>query len=403
VSGGAPGRVVRDDRGRRVAERDRYGAEAATLAWAADGHLAAARVRLPDGTWLAVEPRAAHDPRWGASDLLRHGGTALTHCAAVEWARVDAIPPLAEPARLPPGAGTAVLNLLASLAADQDRGSLAYHGPYPTEQLFLALLECFRWQRAEGDVDDPLADFMAGGLRWQPAPHARALAPGGVCVQSREGVEKVVWRGRTYVRTEWQGVERHATHRLHEDGGRVLGSLWALGTPIEEHLALAPDGTVLAAAMPSPGDDPDRALPPEVAAGLVAIVVAGSAPPLAESLGAVAARLAPAWTPLAGDLARLDGDRVRLSLRLRGALAGRVTAAGSRAEQVRLGFAALAELAQALGDGLRARAQAHLAAATPAAQAAALASGRTPARAAAAAREIGSAVELLLEDLQLRA
>jgi hypothetical protein len=396
--------VVRDDRGRRVGERDRYGAEVAALTWTADGHLAAARVRLPDGTWIAVEPRAAHDPRWGASDLLRHGGTVLTHCAAVEWARVDAIPALAEPARLPPGAGTAVLNLLASLAADQERGPLTYRGPYPTEQLFLALLECFRWERAERAVEDPLAEFMAGALRWRPAPHARALAPGGICVQSRERVEKVVWRGRAYYRPDWQGVERHAPHRLHEDGGRVLGSLWALGTPIEEHLALTPDGTVLAAELPPPDDEPGRALPSEVATGLMAIVVAGSAPPLAESLRAVGAGLAPAWRPLAGDLGVLDGDRAWLSLRVRRALAERVTAAASRAEQVRLGFAALAELAQALGDGLRARAQAHLAAATPAAQAAALAAGRTPAQAAAAAREFGIAVEALLEDaVQLRA
>jgi hypothetical protein len=59
---------------------------------------------------------------------------------------------------------------------------------------------------------------------------------------------------------------------------------------------------------------------------------------------------------------------------------------------------ALAEVAQALGDPLRARAQAHLAAADPAAQREALAAERAPAEAAAAAQEIGRAVEALLED-----
>lgn len=405
--------MTRDERGRRVRERDPRGADVATLAWAPDGSLASATVRLPDGSWLSVAPRAAHDERWGVSDLLRHGEVAVTHCAAIDWARVDAIPPLAEPARLPPGAGTAVLNLIASLAADQQRGPLAYRGPYPTEQLFLALLESFHWERAD-DVepgaprpaapDDPLTDFVAGALRWRPAPHTRAFAPGGVYVQTRARVDKVVWRGRAYYRADWQGVERHAPHRLHDAGGRVRGSLWALGEPLEEHLVLAPDGTVLAAGLPPPADEPGGGLPREVAAGLGAVVAAGSAPPLAACLRAIAGGLAPEWAPLAGDLATLDGDRARLSLRLRRALAARLRRAGSRGEQVRLGFLALTELAQALGDSLRARAQARLAAAPPSVQAEALAAGRSPAEAAAGARAIGTAVEALLADAaQLRA
>jgi hypothetical protein len=392
--------VARDGRGRRVSERDRWGGEVARLAWAADGRLARAEVRLPDGGWLTVEPGAAHDPRWGASDLLRLAGAPLTHCAAIDWARVDAIPPLAEPARLPPGAGTAVLNLVAALAADQDRGPLRYQGPYPTETLFLALLESFRWapeDQAPPDLD-PLAAFMAGGLLWTPAPHARAFAPGGVYVQSRERVEKVVWQGRAYCRADWQGVERRASHRLHEAGGRVHGGLWALGAPLEEHLVLAPGGDVLRAALPPPGEAPDRPLPEPVVAGLLEVVVAGSAPPLAGALREAAAGLRADWTPLSGDLAALDAGRARLSLRLRGALAARLRAAPSRAEQVRLGFAALAEVALALGDRLRAQAQARLAAAPPAVQAAALAGGRAPAAAAAGAQAIGRAVEALLED-----
>jgi hypothetical protein len=401
VGRGEGGVVLRDERGRRVGERDRYGGEVATVRWAPDGRLAGAAVRVPDGSWLSVEPRAAHDERWGVSDLLRHQGAALTHCAAIEWARIDAIPPLAEPARLPPGGGTAVLNLVAALAGDQGRGPLPYRGPYPTEQLFLALLESFRWERAaEEDLDppDPLGAFLAGVLRWTPAAHARAFAPGGVYVQSRERVEKVVWQGRAYYRPDWQGVERHAAHRLHEAGGRVHGSLWVLGAPLEGHLVLAPDGAVLAAALPPAGEEPSRALPPAVAPGVVSVVVAGSAPALGDALRTEAAGLTLEWAALAGELAVLDGVRARLSWRLGRALAARVRAAGSRAEQVRLGFAALAEVAQALGDGLRARAQSRLAAAAPAAQVAALAAGGSPAAAAAGAREIGVAVERLLED-----
>jgi hypothetical protein len=397
VSGGGRGRVLRDVHGRRVREVDRYGESVATLTWTADGRLATAAVRLPDRSWLTIDPRATDDPRWGVCDVLRSGAEPLTHCASIDWAQIEAIPPLAEPARLPAGGGTAVLNLVAALAVDQERPPLAYRGPYPTEQLFLALLECFHWESAP-DLHDPLSAFMAGGLRWAPAPHTRAFAPGGVCVQSRERIDKVVWGGRVYYRPDWQGVQRHATHRVHDDAGRVLGSLWALDAPLETHLVLASDGAVLTAALPEAGDGQARALAPAVAAGLAAVVVAASAPPLAASLRAVVAELTFEWTPLSGELTMLAGERVALSLRLGRALAARVRAAATRAEQVRLGFAALADLAHALGDGLRARAQARLAAAPPAAQAAALGLDAPPAVAAAAARQIGVAVEALLED-----
>lgn len=401
MSGGHALGVIRDGRGRRVAEHDRHGEPLARLAWTPEGRLDEASVRLPDGSWLGVRPRGAHDPRWGVSDLLQHGDRPVTHCAAVAWDRVDAIPPLAEPARLPPGGGTAVLNLIAALAADQGRAALTYRGPYPTEQLFLALLESFRWTSGE-PVDDPLAAFMTGGLEWTPAPHARALAPGGVYVQARDRVEKLGWGGRAYYRADWQGVRRHTTHRVHDAGGRVFGSLWALDTRLEDHLELTPDGRVLAAALPSLDPAPRRALSPAVAAGVVAVVVAASAPPLAASIRAVAAGLALEWAPLTGEIVVLTDTSADVSARFGRALAAGLADAGSRAAQVRLGFVALTELGLALGDGLRARAQAHLAAASPSDQAAAF--ERSPVDAAARAREIGEAVEALLEEAaQLRA
>ena len=413
-------------------ERDRHGATVATLTWADDGRLAEAAVRIPDGSWLRVRPRAAHDARWGATDVIDYAGSALTGFAAVDWAAIDAIPPLAEPARLPSGGGTAVLNLIAALAADQARGPLAYRGPYPTEQLFLALLESFRYARAEtsgffnvgGDEPSPptappgrvapedpydsmggahpLELFMAGGLVWMPAPYERTFDPRGVYVQARERVEKLVWRGRAYYRDDWQGVERHAVHRVRDDGPRVVGSLWALGGPIEDHVVLAREGDVLETHAPAVTAEPPRPLSPATAAGLVAIVIAASAPPLAAAIRAVAEGLVFEWAPLDGDLAAVDGGHARVSTALRRALAARLAAATSRAEQVRLGFAALAEAAHALGDGLRARGQARLAAADAGTQADALVRSATDA--AAAAREIGEAVErLLAETAQLRA
>jgi hypothetical protein len=389
--------ILRDARGRRIGERDRWGGRVARLAWADDGALAEGALRLPDGGWLVIEPRAMRDPRWGLSDVLRREGDAvpLTHFATVDWAAIEAIPPLAEPTRLPAGAGTAVLNLIAALAADQGRAGLPYRGPYPTEQLFTALLEAFRW---EGDVTDegPLAAFMAGGLTWSPAPFARAFTPEGACVQSRQRVEKVVWRGRTYTRADWQGVERHAAHRVHDADGRVHCALWALGAPLESHLILSLDGEVVATQDPEPVGTRES-VAAEIIAGLVAVVVASSAPALAGALRAVAAQMTFAWSPLAGDLVEIGDTHAHLAQAMPAALCARVTAAGSRVEQVRLGFAALAELAAAAGDALRGRAQLRLAADTAPAQAEVLGAARSPEEAAASARDIGRAVEALLE------
>lgn len=182
---------------RRVLELDRHGSPLAVLRWSAAA-LEAAWLKIPDGRWLAIEPRASH-AAWGLADNLRvsgepgTSGTPVTTYEALDYTGVDRVPTLAEPARVPASGGVVVLNLLAALALDQGRERLAYRGPYPGEQLFLALLESFRHQPATAD---PLAAFVAGASTWRPDPHERAFESHGVYVQLRDRVEKVVWRGR---------------------------------------------------------------------------------------------------------------------------------------------------------------------------------------------------------------
>src|SRR5437879_7828847 len=53
-----------------VCSSDRHGHLVSELAWASDGSLGRARVRLPDGTWLAIEPRATTAAPWGLADRL---------------------------------------------------------------------------------------------------------------------------------------------------------------------------------------------------------------------------------------------------------------------------------------------------------------------------------------------
>src|SRR5262249_30052758 len=202
-------------------------------------------------------PRATTDGPWGPSDRLWHRGVPLTVFETVDYGAITALPSLAEPARLPSGGGTAVLNLIASLAVDQRCARLAYHGPYPTEQLFLALLESFHY---DGGGGDPLQAFMAGDLAWIPAPHERLLSETGVWIQIRDRIEKVVWQGRPYYRGAWQGVQRHAARRVRDADGHVLCSLWALGVALEDHLRLAPDARVLDTLPPPPSSS--RLSPP---------------------------------------------------------------------------------------------------------------------------------------------
>src|SRR5919204_2539064 len=265
----------RDAAGRLAGEQDPHGTALSELEWRDDGRLHRARVRLPDGGWITIEPGAGAPGPWGDSDLVTRDGQSLSRVAALDWSRVDRIPPLAEPARLPAGAGTAIFNLLARLAVEQDVAVLRYDAPYPTEALFLALLESFRYVPAQ--APDPSGAFAAGALAWTPAPHDVAIETGGVWVQRRERIEKIVVGGRIYYRPDWQGVRRRTPRLVRDVGDTVRASLVVLGRVLEDHVVLAADGRVLDT--PSAPADPLDVTPlaREISAGLTAMVVATSA------------------------------------------------------------------------------------------------------------------------------
>jgi hypothetical protein len=383
---------------RRVLELDRDGTVLAALRWT-DDVLAAAWVRVPDGSWLAIEPRVTTEAPWGQSDGLSRAerpgtsGAPLTVFEALDWSRIDHIPTLADPSALPAGAGVVVLNLLAALATDQGCPRLVYRGPYPTEALFLALLEAFRY---EATSDDPLATFTRGTLGWVPAPHMRRFTSEGVYVQLRGRIEKVVWRGRAYYREDWQGVARHSPHRVRDMPDGVRCSLWALGAALEDHLILTTEGEVSRlVAEPSPVTDV-RPLPPVVAAGVGAVVATLSAPPLRAAVQAVARTLTLEWGPVSGDLLELAADRARLSGRLRARLQAVLGEAANPQTRAALALAGLSEIALLLGDALRARAQGSVAALPEVEQRALLTSPPPPNP--TDARVIADAVQALLLD-----
>lgn len=387
--------------------------------------LLAATLRIPDGRWVTIEPAAGDDPSpwadepaastdpgataWDRCDRLWLGSRPfvralpLTVFEAIDYGDVAFIPTLAEPARLPAGAGSTVLNLLATLAADQGRPALGYQGPYPGEELFLALLESFRYE-PEGETE-PLGAFGRRALVWRPAPYERLFAPDGTYVQLRGRVEKVVSGGRTYVRPDWQGVRRHAPRRVRDVEGGVVCSLWALDSAVADHIILGGDGEALRT-LDTGGDRPRtydtaagvtgvRPLAPAVAEGIAAVVAAASAAPLAGAIVTESERMRFEWGPVVRDLVAVAGDDVRFSSALDALGVERTAAARTRADALELGLVALTELASLAGDTLRARAQARLLALPDAAQAAALST--MPHEGGTDARLIVRAVETLVE------
>jgi len=388
---------------RRVREIERGGSVTTTLCWTADGSLERAWTRIADGSWVMIEPRATRDAPWGLSDRLWHAAdpaadaAPLTIFEAVAYERIDRIPVLAEPARLPPDAACAVLNLIAGLAMDGGCSRLGYTGPYPTEQLFLILLESFRY---ETDESDPLAAFVSGRLAWRPAPHERIRLGDGMTVQLRDRVDKVVWRGRAYSRADWQGVARHAPRRVRDADGDVLCSLWTLGEPIEDHLRLDPDATVVEVIAPPAAGTAPRPLPATVMAGVASATAALSAAPLASSLREVAADCELAWASIDRDLVAVEGRRLQVSYGVRDAFLRRLRGAPTRPERLGLGLAMVTEIAHLLGDVLRARAQARVAALAPDAQARLLGESGAAADAVDDARRIADAIEALLADTE---
>ena len=385
---------------------DRRGTLVTVLRPTATGSLESAWVRIPDGSWLGIEPRATRETPWGWSDRLWHAaeppangwhGVRVTLFESLDWARIDRIPVLAEPARLPSGGGTAVLNFIAARAAEQGAGALAYGGPYPTEQLFLALLESFRY---EPETADPLAAFMEGRLAWRPAPSEHLFVGNDLYVQQRGRIEKVVWRGVTYHRPDGQGVVRHTPRRIVDAPDGVRCGLWALAQRLEDALLLGPEGDLVRILSDEPPPAASRPLPDAVWSGVAAAVAARSAAPLAPFVESVAGAFSIEWGPVARDVVQIGRGRIRLAARLRDALVAGLAAAQTPGDRAALGLAVVAETAALVGDALRSRAQGEVAKLERAGHAPALARPFSADQRSGAdrARDITAAVQALRDE-----
>jgi hypothetical protein len=245
--------------------------------------------------------------------------------------------------------------------ADQGAGRVRYRGPYPTETLFAALLESFRY---DADAASPLDRFVSGEpLDWLPAPHERHHVAGGVVVQLREEVDKVVLGGAPYYRRDWQGVIRREPRVVRRDGPRIVCSLWALGQAIEDRLVLDETGEVVEPRSPAQDPRPPAPFAPVWRSALADLIGRQSIPPLAGAIIATLGGLSLEWGAVPGDLLAIEGETVRVSHRLRDAACAWIAAATADA-RIERAIACADEVACLLGDAVRRRAQARLAALT---------------------------------------
>lgn len=369
ITAGRWGTLIGYDPGpgrRRLVQFDRRGNLVAAFRWRMDGRLAWAKCLTMDGRWVGIEPAAASHPAWGSSDrvwLLDDSEPwtprdAITVFQSLDYGRPDFIPPLAEPERLPPGAGTALLNLVAGLMKDQGVIGARYRGPYPTEQLFTALLECFRY---EPSTADPLGRFMEGApVDWLPAPHESHHVAPGLSVQLRHEIDKVVLNGAAFYRMDWQDVTRREPRVVRSDGGRFICSLWALGRPLEDRLILDPAGEVIEIPPVLNERAPAAPLAPVWTAALGDLIARESAPALAASIREVTSALALEWGAVPGDLLHVDGHTIRISRRLKDAAAAGLRELPPGTERAHGAVQFILEVARLLGPLVRRRAQMRL-------------------------------------------
>jgi hypothetical protein len=305
------GTIYEEGDGRLVRVIDRTGAVHAELTWRATGDGPDAPGSLAVLDRLAVPGAVVHGavithPLLGAAHAV--AGTAMT---AVTWARPAELPALAEPGRLPPGAGGAILNTIAVLARRAGVPRLRYAGPYPTAALWRALARSFRCDASDASE----AAFTAGGLEralrvarepiaidFVPAPNERIAIAGGF-VELRDRLERAVIDGITY---EPGG----SPARLVERDGHHHAEIWFGDAPYARVASLAPDGSLIAgphAIPPCASPVLGRAFPPALRDAIAELVAEAVPAPLAGPARALCAAQPLRWADL-GPRAAGAGD-----------------------------------------------------------------------------------------------
>lgn len=306
-----------DSRGRPIWRIDEHGNTAWSIAWDHD-RLEVARLRLPDARTIELHGNAGEHALFGRCDTISLAGeAAIARVRATDWRAPTTIPPLDVPGALPSGTGSAVLNLLATMAARAETKTLRYVGPYPTGALFETLLGSFT---VGEDVEahrtlftaDALARSMSGQLvevpvDFVPAPHRWSWPAPRICVQVRDGIERVYLDGRAY-RSDAVGPRR-----LHVHGDRVVLAFEVAGQRHCEVAVLELDGTPRGdplAAIPVPQDFGDVPIPAGIAEVLAVVLIRGAPEPLRPIVAKVFAERSLVWGDAGFELALASPGRL---------------------------------------------------------------------------------------------
>jgi len=341
--------------GRVVRVVDRDGAVHADLAWVGDSARVAVRLSGASEDALVVE-LAESDPVFGRAHpvaTLRRGQLHhLTTCTPVDWRGPRRIPAIAAPGALPPGSGSALLNLIALLAADAGVTALRYAGPYATAALWRALTQSFR---TDGDPGAFTIDATGRAMRlahdeipidFVPAPFERAWVTGGE-VHLRDGLARARLDGVVYAPGASVG-------RLVADRDRWAAEVW-FGDAAWARIALLDASGRL---LDGPHGPPPctsavigRRFPDEMREALAEVVATLVAPPLADAARGVLADEDVRWADCGAVAARAADDGIEVHAALWERIAP-------------LGMSRLAAaIAEALVPIVAARAQRRLAAA----------------------------------------
>ncbi|MBA3819999.1 MAG: hypothetical protein H0X17_13980, partial [Deltaproteobacteria bacterium] len=177
---------------------DRTGHVWATLTWDGDR---LARLEVPGAS---VDGTVISDPLLGGAHEITSGDHTTT-MTALDWLHPAEIPTVGAPGRLVAGAGGAILNVIALLAARAGIPALRYAGRYPTTALFRTLARSFRTAAFEDTFTGSLTDRLAARvlppipIDFVPAPFERLAHPHGF-VELRDSLERAVIDRTSYER-----------------------------------------------------------------------------------------------------------------------------------------------------------------------------------------------------------
>lgn len=250
---------------------------------------------------IAIATDLISHPLLGEAQEIEHAGRVITAMTPLDWDDPQEIPVIAEPGRLPPGAGGTLLNEIARRA----RRPLRYSGPYPTPALYRALARSFR---ASADEDTFTRDVVERALRiardeiavdFAPAPHDRVeLACGHV--ERRDGVEGAVIAGTRF--------ELGASvARIVDDGLDARCEIWFGDSRYALIATLSPRGELVAGPHAPPALASlvlGQTFPAELRAALAELVAEAVPAPLAADARTAISTRTIAWADLGTRAAR---------------------------------------------------------------------------------------------------